>query len=253
MSQRNSSNAHANIERMLSAIFTMCLLNEGIDSLELDELVRRSRANATRRSQRLAPHRAKAIDLVLLGSVLHRWNRSPNYLDADARPFPIKASGPAPSVQALFRAEQRGRAFDEGIKQMTSSGLIRRNRAGLYIPRNDLILLHSLTPEMVANLALSINRLIETLLQNTATKRRTASRLIERNALVSDLPKRYLEEFKVFSREQGAALVSTMNDWLESRRHVKETSGRKPRIPTTTAGIHVFAFSEPTAEKRLPR
>jgi hypothetical protein len=249
MSQRSSSNAHSNIERMLSAIFTMCLLNEGIGQFELDELVRRSRANAIRRSQRLRPHRTKAIDLVLLGSVLHRWNRSPNYLDVNARPFPIKASGPAPSVQALFRAERSTGAFEEGIKQMTGSGLVRRNRAGLYLPRNDLILLHSLTPEMVANLALSINRLIETLLQNTATKRRTASRLIERNALVSDLPKRYLEEFKAFSREQGAALVSTMNDWLESRRQVKARPGRKARIPTVSAGIHVFAFSEQAAEK----
>ena len=237
---------------MLSAIFTMCLLNE-IGPLQLDELVRRSRAKATHRAQRLRPHRAKAIDLVLLGSVLHRWNRSPSYLDPDARPFPIKATGPAPSIQALFRAEQSARAFEKGIEQMMSSGFIRRNRASLYLPRNDLILLHSLTPEMVANLALSINRLIETLLQNTATKRRTASRMIERNALVSDLPKRYLEEFKAFSREQGAALVSTMNDWLESRRQGRVRSGRKGRISTVSAGIHVFAFSEPTTKKRLLR
>jgi hypothetical protein len=253
MSQRNGSNAQSNIERMLSAIFTMCLLNEGIDPLQLDELVRRSRAKANQRAHRLKPNRAKAIDLVLLGSVLHRWNRTPNYLDVDARPFPIKAAGPAPSIQALFRAERSRGAFEEGVKQMTRLGLIRRNRVGLYRPRNDLILLHSLTPEMVANLALSINRLIETLLQNTATKRRTASRLIERNALVSDLPKRYLEEFKAFSREQGAALVSTMNDWLESRRRETTKSARKSRIPTVSAGIHVFAFSEPTAEKKLLR
>lgn len=253
MSQRASSKANTNIERMLSAIFTMCLVNEDIDPLQLDGLVRRSRVKAIRRAQKLRPRRSGTIDLVLLGSVLHRWNRSPNYLDADARPFPIKASGPAPSVKALFRAEQRTGAFEEGVKQMTSAGLIRRNRSGLYLPRNDLILLHSLTPEMVANLALSINRLIETLLQNTATKRRTASRLIERNALVSDLPKRYLEEFKSFSREQGAALVSTMNDWLESRRQGKGMSGRKSKIRTVSAGIHVFAFSEPTVRKRLLR
>jgi hypothetical protein len=252
MSQRDSSSAHSNIERMLSAIFTMCLLNE-IEPLQLDRLVRRSRVKATQRAQRLRPHRTRAIDLVLLGSVLHRWNRSPNYLDEDARPFPIKAAGPAPSIQALFRAEQSTGAFEEGIKQMASSGFIRRTRAGLYLPRNDLILLHSLTPEMVANLALSINRLIETLLQNTATKRRTASRLIERNALVSDLPKRYLEEFKAFSREQGAALVSTMNDWLESRRQGSVRSRRRVGISTVSAGIHVFAFSEPTAKKSLLR
>jgi len=238
---------------MLSAIFTMCLLNEGIDQLQLDELVRRGRAKASQRAQRLRPHREQAVDLVLLGSVLHRWNRSAKYLDPEARPFPIKAIGPAPSIQALFRAEHRGGDLEQGIEKMMSAGLISRNRSGLYLPRKDLILLHSLTPEMVANLALSINRLIETLLQNTATSRRTVSRFIERNALVSDLPKRHLEEFKAFSREQGAVLVATMNDWLESRRQSKRRRRRTTKVSTVGAGIHVFAFSEPSNKRGLLR
>ena len=253
MSSRVDSNALGNIEKMLSAIFTMCLLDDGISSAQLDELVNRSRAKANQRALRLRPRRATAIDLVLLGSVLHRWNRNPKYLDADARPFPVKGTGPAPSVQALFRAERRSRAFMQGFQTMKSAGLIKRTSSGLYLPRNDSILLHSLTPEMVANLALSINRLIETLLQNTASRRRTASRLIERNALVPDLPKRYLEEFKLFSREQGAALVSTLNDWLENRRDGKRTAGGRWKEATVSAGIHVFAFTEPNGKKRLFR
>jgi hypothetical protein len=253
MNQRIDSTSHGNIERMLSAIFTMCLLNEELDPTQLDELVRRSRAMATRRALRLRPKRTTAIDLVLLGSVLHRWNRHPKYLDADARPFPVRATGPTPSVQALFRAERGANAFAQGFQTMKSAGLVKRTSSGLYLPRNDLILLHSLTPEMVANLALSINRLIETLLQNTASKRRTASRLIERNALVPDLPKRYLEEFKVFSREQGAALVSTLNDWLESRRKGKGVTNEKSTGATVSAGIHVFAFTESNRGKRLLR
>jgi hypothetical protein len=229
---------------MLSAIFTMCLLNDEIDSRQLDELIRRSRAKANQRAARLKPSRSKTADLVLLGSVLHRWNRNPKYLDGDARPLPLKSTGPAPSVQALFRAEKRAADFSDGIEQLKSSGLVKQTRAGLLLPRHDLILLHSLTPEMVANLALSINRLIETLLQNTASKRRTTSRLIERNALVPDLPKRHLEEFKAFAREQGAALVSTMNDWLESRRKGTRTNRKISSTATVSAGIHVFAFSE---------
>ena len=249
MNSRANSNASGNIEKMLCAIFTMCLLNEEIDSHQLDELIRRSRAKATQRANRLKPNRSGEVDLVLLGSVLHRWNRNPKYLDGDARPLPLKATGPAPSVQALFRAEQRASAFPHGIEQLKSSGLVKQSRNGLLLPRHDLILLHSLTPEMVANLALSINRLIETLLQNTATKRRTTSRLIERNALVPDLPRRHLEEFKAFSREQGAALVATMNDWLESRRKARRPSGKASASATVSAGIHVFAFSETTTRE----
>ena len=253
MNSRADSNAHTNIEKMLSAIFTMCLLNREIDSRQLDELVRRSRAKANQRANRLKPNRSKAVDLVLLGSVLHRWNRNPKYLDEDARPLPLKPTGPAPSVQALFRAEHRANEFAGGIEQLKNSGLVKQTRAGLLLPRHDLILLHSLTPEMVANLALSINRLIETLLQNTTSKRRTTSRLIERNALVPDLPRRHLEEFKAFAREQGAALVSTMNDWLESRRKGRRTSRKASSTGTVSAGIHVFAFSETNSEKRLLR
>jgi hypothetical protein len=253
MTSNPGSIAYADIEKMLSAIFTMCLLNGGISPLQLDELVRRSRAEANKRVGRLRPDRTKTIDLVLLGSILHRWNRNPKYLDADARPFPVKATGPAPSIQALFRAENSGRTFTEGFRNMQSARLIRRTKLGLYLPRNDSILLHTLTPEMVANLALSINRLVSTLLQNTAVRRRKASRLVERNALVPDLPRRYLEEFKVFSREQGAALVSTMNDWLENRRQGKQERGKLSRNGTVSAGIHVFAFAETNSVKRLLR
>jgi len=98
---------------------------------------------------------------------------------------------------------------------------------------------------MVANLALSINRLVATLLHNTATSRRGADRLIERNALVTDLPEEKLKEFILFSREQGAALVTTLNDWLENRRASVEGMNQSTQR-TVSAGIHVFAFSDET-------
>jgi hypothetical protein len=245
--------AHADFEKMLSAIFTLYLLNDGIGQSQLDELVRRSRAAAHKKVRTLRPNRTKAIDLVLLGSILHRWNRSPKYLDEEARPFPVKATGAAPSIQALFRNENKASAFSEGFQHMQSARLIRRTKSGLYLPRNDAILLHTLTPEMVANLALSINRLVSTLLHNTGTKRRTALRLIERNALVPDLPRRHLEEFKIFAREQGAALVTTVNDWLENRRQGKHVSGKVSRHTTVLAGIHAFAYFESNTSKRLLR
>ena len=244
MTTRKRPIASADVQKMLSAVFTLCLLNGGIKSAELDELVRQSRAAANKRIRTLRPERAKSMDLVLLGSILHRWNRNPRYLNDEAQPYPIRASGPTPSIEALFRAERKSTAFVTGLKHMRSAGLVKRTRMGLFLPRNDSILLHTLTPEMVANLALSINRLVSTLLQNTSVKGRTASRLIERNALVPDLPKRRLEEFKAFSREQGAAFVSTMNDWLENRR-ISQTLGRRNLSKkTVSAGIHVFAFTE---------
>jgi hypothetical protein len=242
MSRNTQAIESGDLERMLSAVFTLCLLSQELDETELDGLVTSARLEAKKKVQSLRPHRAQTIDLVLLGSILHRWNRNPKYLDEDARPFPIRAKGRVPSVEALFRAENRAPYFKQGLQDMRRAGLVRRNRAGLYLPNNDSILLHTLTPEMVANLALSIDRLVRTLLRNTTTNCRSDERLIERNALVTDLPIEHLEEFTLFSREQGAALVSTMNDWLENRR----LGDRRTRSAqkTITAGIHVFAFCD---------
>lgn len=244
MNSKSASIAKADIQRMLSAVFTLCLMDEGLSKAELDATIQRSLAEATKRVRVLKPHRARSMNLELLGSILHRWNRNPKYLDLEAHPFPIPASGPAPSVEALFRAENKLREFKLGLRQMQRARLITRTKEKRFLPRNDSILLHTLTPEMVANLSLSIHRLVSTLLQNTSPRRQGASRLIERNALVPDLPKRKLEEFKSFSREQGAAFVSTMNDWLETRRVLTRSKGAARRKATVSAGIHVFAFSD---------
>ncbi len=244
MRRKKNSISYRDLRKMLSAVLTLCLLDDGLRPVDLESLIRLSREDARRRLLRLNPTRSKSVDLVMLGSILHRWNRHPKYLDAEARPLPIKASGHAPSIESLFRAERKSKFFQIGMCQMRDIGLVRRTKSGRYLPRSDSILLHTLTPEMVANLALSINRLVSTLLENTSTKRRSGSRLIERNALVQDLPRHRLEEFKTFSREQGAALVSTMNDWLENRREGAVKKNKRSKKATVGAGIHVFAFSE---------
>jgi hypothetical protein len=232
------------LKKMLSAVFTLCLLNQDMKESDIDLLVASARTEARKKYQSLKPNRAEAIDLVFLGSVLHRWNRNPKYLDQEARPLPIRSTGKAPSVEALFRAEKRLRYFKQGLQDMRRAGLVSHNGRGLYLPRNDSILLHTLTPEMVANLSLSVNRLVTTLLHNTAANRRSDERLIERNALVTDLPREKLNEFIVFARQQGAALVSTMNDWLENRRCDSKDTRPRSRKRKISAGIHVFAFCD---------
>jgi len=173
MSRNKNSTGCNDLRKILTAVFTLCLLNRELEDEQLEQIVASAKAEARRKVQSLGPDRTKSIDLVLLGSILHRWNRNPKYLNDDARPFPIRATGRAPSVEALFRAENRKQYFKKGIQDMCAAGLVRRNRSGLYLPKNDSILLHTLTPEMVANLALSINRLLATLLHNTAASRRS--------------------------------------------------------------------------------
>jgi hypothetical protein len=61
--------------------------------------------------------------------------------------------------------------------------------------------------------------------------------------VVPDLPTSQIRNFKIFAREQGGALINTMNEWLESRR-----GSRKARMignsKHLTAGLHLFAFVE---------
>src|SRR5688500_18376453 len=106
------------LKKMLSAVFTLCLLSQELKDPELDLLVTSARSEAKKRIHSIKPHRAQAIDLLLLGSVLHRWNRNPKYLNEEAQPFPIREKGRAPSVEALFRAEKRTRYFEKGLQEM---------------------------------------------------------------------------------------------------------------------------------------
>lgn len=244
MSRHKASREHNDLRKILSAAFTLCLLNQDLKDDQLERLIVSAKAEARKKVRALGLNRTKSIDLVLLGSVLHRWNRNPKYLNEEARPFPIRASGRAPSIESLFRAERHNRHFKKGLKDLRRAGLVRRNQLGLYLPKNDSILLHTLTPEMVENLVLSINRLVATLLHNTSSSRRSEERFVERNALVTDLPKARLKEFIRFSREQGAALVATMNDWLENRRASDQRQTKRSKQRTVSAGIHVFAFSD---------
>jgi hypothetical protein len=250
MSKRHHSVHHNDLKRMLSAVFTLCVLDNDLKERELDALIATSRAEAKKRIQFLAPRRAGSMDLVLLGSVLHRWNRSSEYLDDEARPFPIRAAGKAPSIEGLFQAENRSQYFKQGMRDLLKAGLVRRIKRGLYLPRNDSILLHTLTPEMVANVALAMNRLVTTLLYNTTASRLSDERLIERNALVTDLPRRKVKEFVRFTRDQGAALISTINDWLELRRAGEKRMARKSRRGTATVGVHLFAFCDRNSRAR---
>ena len=244
MNKNRDTTEYNALRKILSSAFTLCLLNRDLKDDQLERLVVSAKSEARKKVRSLGPERAKSIDLILLGSILHRWNRNPKYLNDEARPFPIRAAGRAPSIEALFRAENRTSYFKKGLRDMRSAGFVRRNRSGLYLPKNDSILLHTLTPEMVENLVLSIDRLVATLLHNTSASRRSEDRLIERNALVTDLPKHMLKEFILFSREQGAALVTTMNDWLENRRAGDSRLTSRPTQRTVSAGIHVFAFSD---------
>ena len=234
---------HRKLRDLMSAVFTLCALDNALTTEVLDELIADSRDRAAKNVARLKPHRRGSVDLDALGHVVYRWQRLPAYLDDDGLPLHIPARGPAPSIEALFREIDKKRYFELGLKHLRQVGRVRRSRNGLYSPCAEVSIVQSLTPELVELLAQTINRVVTTVLHNTSLKERNAIRLIERVTAVPDLHRSQISDFKLFAREQGGALINTMNDWLESRR-----GGSKARRSNTTdhltAGLHVFAFVE---------
>jgi hypothetical protein len=89
----------------------------------------------------------------------------------------------------------------------------------------------------------TIKRLVSTVLQNTSEQNPKKIRFIERVTAIPDLPLNQVPAFKMFAREQGGALINTMNEWLESRRG-KEKARKTGTSKNLVAGLHVFAFVE---------
>jgi hypothetical protein len=243
MKANTQDHAKTQVSDLLTAVFTVCLLNPSINNAAMDRYISQARRSAKARIQKLRPERRAMVDLDVLGHVIYIWQRTPSYLDDDGNPMAIHARGATPSIESLFREVDREDYFEIGLKHLTRLRRIQRIGRGKYLPISEVSIIDGLTPEMVNLLSLTINRLVSTVLDNTSRRGQINGRLIERVTVVPDLPVNRVRAFKDFSREQGGALINTMNDWLESRR-----GPRKARAASAarrvTAGLHVFSFVE---------
>ena len=243
MDPKPSNNVHQKWGDLLTAVFTLCALDSRLESRTVDHLISESRVRAAKRIAALKPSRRRTVDLDALGHVIYHWQRSARYLDSEGKPIRIAARGPAPSIEALFHAIGRSDYFEAGLIHLKQVRRIKRARNGYYFPVSEVSIVPNLTPEVAELVAQTVNRLLATVVHNTSLKDRQTVRLIERNTAVPDLPIRQVKAFKLFAREQGAVLIDTLNDWLESRRGT--TARRRKNIPGhVTAGLNVFAFVE---------
>lgn len=242
MRKQDSSEQKKRLTKLFCAVFTLCLLDKTLTRQEIDGIVRNASTGARRNAARLAAKRRSPVDHDAIALVVYHWQRSLKYLDEDGNPLSIPAYGPAPSIEALFKKLKVERHFRSGLAHLRELGRVRVTKNGLFYPRSEATIIPTLTPEVVESLTQTINRLVATVLQNTSTKSKSAIRLLERVALVPDLPSSKLPEFKKFVREQAGGLIETVNDWLESRRGNR---ARRPNAPgRLTAGLHAFAFIE---------
>lgn len=180
--------------------------------------------------------------------VLDAWHRDRRYLNSKAEPRAVRLFGPAPSVEALIRAEPGAHKGSGLARRLRAQRLVVSCGRGLYKPASNIALLSAFDPLAIQHVARSLTMLIETIRQNLAFPR-PSQRLIERIAEVPDLPLEYVPAFRKFTQMQGWILLRTVNDWLGSRRAGMSRS----RCKTVRAGIHVHSFVGSVARRSVVR
>lgn len=196
----------------------------------------------------IKPKEDPALSAVVAG-VLHTWHHDRRFLDRRAKPLPLKLDAGRPSLASLVRSESSKIEPGDVVTAMKRLKLVRRLAGGRYRPTTRLAKIQELDPVLAEHVCHSLGRLLMTVSNNTR-RSRSGLRLIERSAQVQDLPQSRLGEFRDFANTQGEAFVSSMNDWLESRR---ARNGARTKARVTQAGVHIFAFADQSPMSRRPR
>src|SRR5690348_12574903 len=168
MKTRAVGSKHKDKKELLTAILTLCMLDDALTSSLLDELIAEARKTAAKRISILNPSRKGSIDFDALGHVVYRWQRSSKYLDEEGKPLRIPARGRGPSVEALFREINRMDYFELGLRHLRQLGRIQRTKSGLFHPCNEVTIVQQLRPELLELLVQTINRVVATVLHNTS-------------------------------------------------------------------------------------
>jgi hypothetical protein len=220
---------------VLTAIFGL-MLGGGMQKGDLRALCAASLERAMRKStrdQKIAPE-----GLPIAALVLDAWHRDRRYLNAKAEPRAVRLLGPAPSVEALIRAEIRRGDAGNLAYRLESLRLVVPAGRGLYRPTSDIALISAHDPFVLQHVAKSLLMLLQTISRNMEGKA-SSEPLIERFAEVPDLPHEWVPAFQRFTKIHGWILLRTVNDWLESRRARRTSRVRKD---SARVGIHVHAY-----------
>jgi hypothetical protein len=174
-----------------------------------------------------------------LGSILHRWHNERPYLDSRAKPRPLRFRGRVPSLESLIRAERLLVPPSLVLNELKALKLVKRSNRG-FVPAAQNAIVNTCSSAVVQYAAAAIDRILSTVQNNTSSTKELT--YIERSAFVPNLPERDLRDFCAFAQVQGEALIGSVNDWLEARRHQKGDARRTKLVP---AGLHLYAFSNP--------
>lgn len=241
--QQIPSRADSYYQDILYAVF-LVMLRAGISTQDTSALANAVLTAAHNQLRAKKPENPRLS--VIVAGVLHTWHHKRRYVDACGKPRALALTVGRRSVASLVRSEDKRIEVSAAISAMKRLKLIRRAANGHYFPTTRFATIRELDPVLAEHVCHSLGRLLATVSNNTQ-EGMIATRLIERSAQVQDLPRRKLAEFRDFANSQGELFVSSVNDWLESRR---ASNGRRKHAKISRAGVHVFAFSEPVKSSR---
>jgi hypothetical protein len=231
--------------RVLSALFEL-MLSGGMQRDDVLALSISSLNVAETKARRDKKETSGGLALAAL--VLAAWHRDRRYLNTKAEPRAVRLLGPAPSVEALIRAENRRRGAADLARRLKSLRLVVSSGRNLFRPSGEIALISAHDPFVLQHIATALSMLLETIDQNLDSGPNSAP-LIERFAEIPDLPAECIPAFQKFTKIQGWIFLRTVNDWLETRRARRTSSRTKGSI---RAGVHVHAYVARGPDRSLP-
>jgi hypothetical protein len=215
-----------------------------------------------------------------ISGLLFSWHHDRRYLDARACPKPLPLEGRGASVERLALAHCDPGEAVAVVARLRTHKLIHEVGDGKWVPRGPVAMFTAHDREVSGYIGETIAHLMATVHANLAQAQRRAAGngrerpsspaesrpadgLLERAAMVRDLPAEHLGAFRHYIQEQGTAFLANVDEWLEAHcpaaaRVAEPAAGRRGRSARggVTAGVHVFAFVEevaPSPQARRPR
>lgn len=238
MGGRTSGQFELDCTSVLVALFEL-MLSGGMRRQQLERLCSAGLDKAEAKVRRATGERTG--ELVVAALVLDAWHRDRRYLSTYSTPRAVPLLGPAPSVQALIRAQRVGGNSEVLARTLKSLRLVIRSGRGRYKPTSDVAVISSRNPVVLQHTTRALATFLQTVGQNVGSRRALAP-LIERKAEIPDLPKRHVSAFRKFTQIQGKTFLRTVNDWLESRRDPRPKSSVPQTKDSVRAGVHTYAY-----------
>lgn len=246
MTSESVEKVQSEYAHLLGSVFDF-MRKSGIRETEVKRICAQALGRTNRHDVKANLGRCATLSVAAL--VLDAWHRNRRYVDRNGEPRAIPLLGESPSVEALIRSETSRSDAPMLARRLTTLRLLVRYRRNEYKPAKRIALIAGLDPTVQQYIARASATLLKTIRHNIS-RTDDSSRLIERFAEIPDLPRRRAAEFRRFARMQGWEFIRTLNDWLEARRARRLTVGRKQ---TVRAGVHLYAYVEPSRRRKGAR